>query len=172
MHRLGLSVSVVMLTGGMVGVASPVAAESTSFAGTCSLTGSVTFSPAIGIAPVNTTEYADVSGTCTGTLGRGGATTKVNRAEAHYVATLSAADATCVGGTATGDGTLTIDGTPIRFALTETRIAAVSYLKPVGTRLHEITYLQPVAAVDAVTACLSDGLAGGPIATQILMLPL
>ena len=117
------------LLAGQTAPAVPMSAAP-SFGGSCQFSGTVTFAPPLTITPGPGTGAARATGQCTGTLvDANGNSHHLDAAPAGYQASDAAADMDCVGGVATGAGTLTVSHQRLRFTLTETRAGAVSALQ-------------------------------------------
>lgn len=105
-----------------------------TFAGTCSLSGTLVQDPPLTAVPTAGTAVARATGTCSGTLtDRRGRTHQLDAARARYVAhatgTLS-----CGGGTAAGHGMLTVRGRRIRFGFEELRGPGAAAIRLTGSR--------------------------------------
>lgn len=104
------------------GAAQP-AAE--SFAGECEMSGTIRHQPPLTEEPAPTTVHGSFSGTCSGELtDREGRTRQLDGAAAAYKVADGGGELSCLGGTATGTGSLTFGGgEEIEFSLTERRPA-------------------------------------------------
>jgi hypothetical protein len=95
-----------------------------SFEGVCELSGAIRHQPPLTGQPAPTTVHGSFSGTCSGELtDRDGRTHQLDGAPADYKAR-GVGELSCLGGTATGTGSLLFGGTQeIQFSLTERRPA-------------------------------------------------
>ena len=95
-----------------------------SFEGECELSGAIRHQPPLTQGPASTTVHGSFSGTCSGELtDRDGRTRQLDGALAEYKAQ-GGGELSCLGGTATGTGSLIFGGgQEIEFSLTERRPA-------------------------------------------------
>jgi hypothetical protein len=125
MRRVLLAIAIIGLMG-----ASPALGRSVTFSGSCALSGTVSFEPFLTVAPQAVVQTASAAGTCSGTLrGR-----PISGVSATYAARSEAPDGSCLGGTASGSGTLKFGGARLRFTMSETRAAAFPMLMLQGAR--------------------------------------
>jgi hypothetical protein len=96
-----------------------------SFTGACEMSGTVQHQPPLTEEPVPTAIRGSFSGTCTGQFtDRDGNTRQLDGAPASYEVRDAGGDLSCLGGTATGTGSLRFGrGQEIEFSLTERRPA-------------------------------------------------
>ena len=93
-----------------------------SFTGGCEMSGTVRHDPPLTGTPAPTEIRGSFSGTCSGQLtDRQGRTRQLDGAPAKYEVRDAGGDLSCLGGTATGTGTLRLGGAEIAFSLTERR---------------------------------------------------
>jgi hypothetical protein len=153
MRRVLLAIVVVALAG-----APPALGRSVTFRGSCALSGTVSFEPFLTVAPQDVVQTAFATGTCSGTL-RG---KPISGATATYAARSEAPDGSCLGGTASGSGTLKLGGARVRFTMSETRAAAFPLLMLQGARSGSASaVVTPSTSQDPIAtlqACGSDGL--------------
>jgi hypothetical protein len=104
-----------------------------TFAGSCELTGTVLFTPPLAAAPRPTTDYAQETGTCSGTLTAAGRSTQVSGAPVRYFATDTGQAGSCAGSVdAVGWGDLAFPRAVIFFRLAETRVSGAAQLSLTG----------------------------------------
>ena len=94
-----------------------------TFDGVCEMSGTVRHDPPLTATPAPTEIRGSFSGTCSGTFtDRDGQTSQLDQAPADYVVRDAGGDLSCLGGTATGTGSLLLGkGQEIEFSLTERR---------------------------------------------------
>src|SRR3954454_2686948 len=139
-----------------------------SFDGSCQFSGTVDFSPGLTNTPQAVTDVAHATGTCSGTLDRGGRQVAVSNAPVQYVASDHGDNVTCGEEIAVGSGYLQFaPGNRINFKLYEKRAAAAATLIVKGTdagqgagEAHLSRDTDPVAAL---TACGANGLERAPV---------
>ena len=101
--------------------ADPPSAE--SFEGECELSGAIRHQPPLTNQPASTKIHGSFSGVCSGEYtDRHGRTHQLDGAPSAYDAR-GVGEVSCLGGTATGTGSLTVGGKKIQFSLTERRPA-------------------------------------------------
>lgn len=108
--------------------------RASSFSGSCSLSGSVSFTPPLTTSPQPVDQSAHASGTCSGTfVDRQGKTHQLSGAPASYVGSEHGDSASCGAGTDEGSGRLEFPEGTIRFSISEVRGAAVVAASLTGT---------------------------------------
>lgn len=147
-----------------------------TFAGSCQLTGTVTFEPPLTATFQPTRDYALEQGTCSGSLTSHGHRASVNDEAARYFATDFGSAASCAGSTgATGWGVLSVRRTNIYFGLSESRVSGVAHLTLSGTAGGSA---QGVASISSsanpaqiAEECAGPGLHSAPIDISLQTMP-
>jgi hypothetical protein len=138
-------------------------ARSNSFDGTCSFSGPVHFDPAMTNTPQTIQQYVRIPGTCSGTfVDSRGRTHQLSDAPTTFTETSTAANSSCLSGTATGTGALIFQIGKILFSFSETRPGATPLLTLTGARSGSANGVaHPSQSEDAVAdaqACNGAGL--------------
>ena len=95
-----------------------------SFEGVCEMSGTIRHQPLLTQVAAPTAVRGSFSGTCSGTFtDRDGQTQQLDGAPAGYEVRDASGALSCLGGTATGTGSLLLGGGQIEFSLTERRPA-------------------------------------------------
>lgn len=130
------------------------AGKAQTFTGTCQLSGTVRFEPALTNSPQTVTQVVRATGTCSG-------------APATYVASELAPRATCGGGTDTGSGQLALRGGKIGFTISEVRagpvVTATANGEAGGSAAGQGNISPGASPVSVVQACGGTGLSEAPI---------
>src|SRR5437763_2324154 len=112
--------------GAIVAFGHPPGSASSTFNGSCRLSGSVSFSPRLTSSSQPVDQSAQASGTCTGSfVDRGGHTHQLESAPVSYQATEHGDAASCGGGTDAGSGQLAFPQGTLRFTISELRATGV-----------------------------------------------
>jgi hypothetical protein len=151
-------------------------APANTFAGSCVLSGTVAFRPALTNTPTAVDQTAVAAGTCTGTFtGRNGQTEQLSAAPATYSATEQAPEASCAGGTDAGSGSLTISREKVEFAISEVRVgpavAATANGASGGSAAGQGNVSPSTSPVAIAQACGGTGLAQAPIDIRLWTTP-
>jgi hypothetical protein len=151
-------------------------APANTFSGSCVLSGSVAFQPALTNSPQDVVQHAAATGTCTGTFtGRSGRSEQLSGAPATYSATEQAPQASCTGGTDAGSGTLTFPQGKIDFTISEARVgpavAATANGATAGSAAGQGNVSPSESPVTIAQACGGGGLAEAPIDLRLWTTP-
>ncbi len=172
MVRLAVATVAILLA-----VPSPAAAKRkpVTFAGTCSFAGTLVQDPPITAVPAPGQAFATAAGTCSGTLtDRKGRTREVSDARSHYAAR-AAGVVGCSGGSAEGDGVLTVAGRRIAFAFSEVRGpggAVITLRGASGGSATGEAHASPSAdPAEIAAACAGPGLRSVPIDITLATTP-
>jgi hypothetical protein len=154
----------------VVALLAAATAHATTFSGTCQLSGTVMYSPAITIVPHTGLDVAWGTGTCSGAL-------ITNRRHRRI---LSSAPVTirerhhgliwCMGGASTGTGVLDFTYSRIDFQLAEQRGPGIAVLELTGARGGRAlgtAAVDPRSAESAAQQCAGSGLTTAPISWTI-----
>jgi opacity protein-like surface antigen len=135
--------------------------QPSTFKGSCELTGTVAFSPALMATPQQTHAIADAAGPCTGTWRKGKRTWDLDGDEVVYHAETDGSQS-CGGGEGiTGAGFLRYRGRRLAFTLEESRVAVSAELQLTGQRSGAATGTATAEGdpTTAVQSCSTTGLA-------------
>lgn len=147
-----------------------------TFSGSCQMSGSVTFRPAL----TNTLQAIDqrvrASGVCSGTFtGSNGQTHQLNNAPAAYLASEHADQASCTAGTDIGGGQVVVSFGSLSFTIVEQHAGALVTAEAQGTdggsaagQANISSSANPVAILQA---CGGTGLSQAPIDLRLVTTP-
>lgn len=147
-----------------------------TFSGTCQMTGSVSFEPALTNSPQSVVQHARATGTCSGSFtDRVGRTSQLSDAKVRYVATERATNATCGAGTDVGTGALRFRYGAIRFSISEVRtgplVTAIAQGARGGSAAGQGNVSPSANPVTILQQCAGAGLAGAPIDIRLASTP-
>lgn len=117
-----------IMVGSLLFVSSPADAEggTSTFEGSCMLSGIVRFEPALGVLPAEGKASAVARGRCSGTMtSMAGRARPVENARAHYKVN-AAGTGSCGGGATSGRGYLELGGHRIDFRFDEVRVTGAA----------------------------------------------
>lgn len=151
-------------------------AHPSTFSGSCQLSGSVVFQPALTNSPQPVDQHAHASGACSGTFTDGmGRTHQFSAAPVTYDATEHASSASCAAGTDTGGGTVQFPYGTLSFSISETRAGPVVTAKAEGSNGGSAIGQGNVSSSDSpvaiAQACGGLGLAQAPIDIRLSTTP-
>lgn len=153
-----------------------LAAPASTFSGSCQLTGSVSFQPALTNSPRSVRQYARASGACSGTFtDRSGRTHQLSSAPATYQASEQASGATCGGGTDSGTGVLGFPYGSVSFSISEVRagpaVTARAQGADGGSAAGQGNVSPSESPVTVLQACAGSGLSQAPIDIRLSTTP-
>lgn len=143
----------------------PAPRRLSSFKGSCSLSGPVTFTPALTLRPASAGQRVRATGTCSGSLVPGhGKARRLAGAPATFTETSHGEAVSCAAGAPRGSGSLTLPGATIDFAFAERRIAALVTGTATGVHGSSASGFAVVSPsqspLGVLAACGGKGLAG------------
>jgi hypothetical protein len=163
----------------MLSPTTTAAATNPTFTGTCTMSGTETFTPPLTLAV--RTGSARVLGTarCSGTLvDTAGTAHTVRNAAASYRQVTTAGSISCGGGLGRGAGILTISGTALAFTVSEPQLTVVStltYAAPAWKGFGIASVAPTINPLRLALACLGAGISEVPIVlitrTQAVQVP-
>lgn len=166
--RFGVPVAVAA-AGLAMAVAAPAGMRSTSretFAGRCSFSGHVQFTPALTTTAQSGRVRGSGTGRCSGRLERSGRTRTVNALPVR-LAVQSAGSESCLRGVGTGAGYLRFGRHRLRFTYRELRAGPILVLRVAGARggsaVAEGSVSTSANPVGILQACATSGLTGAPV---------
>jgi hypothetical protein len=143
------------------------AAGQPSFAGSCTLSGTESFTPPLARAARPGAATVTAAGSCSGTLvDADGVPHALHRAAATYRQTTAATRISCIGGTARGSGVLTVADTALRFDVTEPQLTVLStltYSAPTWAGTGFASVAPTANPLALALACASGGIAEVPV---------
>jgi hypothetical protein len=147
-----------------------------TFSGSCQFSGPIVFEPPLTNTPQVVDQSIEAPGTCTGTLvDRHGRAHQLDGASVTYMESAQAAGASCAAGAPTGSGALQFRWGKLRFAFSETRVAAVVALSLSGAQGGSATgSATPSSSENPVTtlqACAGSGVEQTEIDVRITTTP-
>jgi hypothetical protein len=150
--------------------------KSSTFAGSCQLSGTVRFIPPLTNAPQPARDIAVARGTCSGTLTTPRHTSTLNNSPTRYYATDFSQTASCNASPgATGQGKLKFPGGTIGFQLSETRASGAAELSLTGNHggsaQGTATISSSANPVQIVQECAGTGLPSAPVDISIQTTP-
>jgi hypothetical protein len=142
---------------------SPREHGASTFSGQCDLTGRVSFDPALTTQPQSVSQLAVADGTCSGEfVDRSGRTHQLSGSPMRFVETSEATNATCGGGTATGQATLRFAYGKIRAGFQEVRAGGAASILLSGARSGSAAGLATISnsedPVGILQRCAGPGL--------------
>ena len=133
--------------------------------GSCQLSGTAAFTPALTMSARSTVQDIRLTGSCSGTI----AGQNLQAAPVTVTATEYAPSDSCTAGNDTGTGILDVNGRALSFTIAESRIAGavIGNIAGAGWSATAIANIDPSHAVD-VEKCLAGGLQGTAIDANYL----
>jgi hypothetical protein len=143
------------------------AAGAPSFTGTCRFAGSESFTPPLALIARPGSAAVHAAGSCSGTLVDGvGQAHVLAGAPASYRQLTVAHSISCIGGRASGTGTVLLGGMALQFAVTEpqlTVVSALSYVAPAWSGFGVATVDPRANPLSLALACANSGIAVVPV---------
>jgi len=172
-----LAVGIVLIGAGQTGGALAAARDrGNTFSGSCKVSGTAVWDPAITNTAQASTQGVRATGTCSGTFtGRNGRAHQLNNAPVGWQTTEYTSDASCGAETDSGSGKITFQYGTIRFTISETRViagAAFTLKGAEGGSAAGQANVSPSADPVAMTeACAGAGLREAPTDIQAITTP-
>lgn len=169
---LATAVCSAALNASLCGVVAPAGAATAArpaFSGVCTLTGQERFSPALNLTARAGTATVVASGTCTGRLVSADGAARLLSAPATYTQRITSASLSCIGGTASGVGQLSIGGQRLPVSVRENQLTAGAAMNLSAPGWSAFGIASASAnPVGLALQCLGTGISALPIVVQLI----
>jgi hypothetical protein len=167
-----VDVTFATLTPLVTGTATATDQATTSFTGTCQLTGTVAFQPALTLATQSGRVNVTAPGTCSGQLTLPDGASQSLHAQPATINGASQGSESCELGDGTGAADLTLAGQALHFTYSEIRAGPALALTATGalggSALAEGNISPSANPINILTACTSTGLTQAPIDVRVV----
>jgi hypothetical protein len=171
------AVGIVLIGAGQASIGRAAARDgANTFSGSCKLSGTAVFDPPLTNTAQAATWHVEATGTCSGTFtGRNGRAHQLNDSRVSWHTTETTAGTSCIAGTNSGSGKITLQYGTIRITISETTgpgVAAFTLKGAAGGSAAGQVNISPSANPVALTqACAGAGISEAPVDIQVVTTP-